>query len=150
MEWDILFQEEFLDLSKKKAVVITGTSKGIGNELAKNYLSQNFFVYGCSRSKSVIFDKNYSHKILDISHHARLIKWISAITKNKNIDMLILNAAIINRSLFMFENLKNIKKLINTNYSSNIFLLRIVLQQMIKNKSGTIVFFFININNHQR
>lgn len=141
MEWDTHSQEEFLDLSKKKTAVITGTSRGIGNELAKNYLCQNYFVYGCSRSRSLIVNKNYSHKILDISHHAHLIKWINGITKNTNIDILILNAAIINRSLFMFQNLKNIKKLINTNYLSNIFLLRIVLQQMIKNKFGTIIFF---------
>jgi short-subunit dehydrogenase len=141
LAWDIRFQVEFLGLSKKKIIVITGTSKGIGNELAKIYLSKNFFVYGCSRSQNTIFNKNYSHKILDISLHTNLIKWISGIIKNKKIDKLILNAATIKRSLFIFENLKNIKKSINTNYLSNILLVRLVLQQMIKNKSGTIVFF---------
>ncbi len=37
---------------KNKVVVITGASKGLGLEMAKEFLAQNYFVVGCSRQAS--------------------------------------------------------------------------------------------------
>ena len=50
--------------------VITGTSKGIGEYLAKYYLSKGHIVYGCSRTMPKWVDenvKNYFHYLLDVS-----------------------------------------------------------------------------------
>ena len=53
--------EEFLFLIRNSNIVITGTSRGVGYELTKKFLSNGNKVWGCSRSKSNIHKKNYFH-----------------------------------------------------------------------------------------
>ena len=97
-------------MNNKKNIFITGTSKGIGNKLAKLYLSKGFNVWGCSRSKNNINHIQYFHKKIDILDHKKLISFLRKLKKKKVfMDILVLNAAIISRSLFINENYKSIK-----------------------------------------
>lgn len=48
-------------------ILITGTSRGIGNFLAHHYLTEDYFVIGCSRSESSISNDNYYHFNVDVS-----------------------------------------------------------------------------------
>ncbi len=47
--------------------LITGTSKGLGLELAQCYLDLGYCVIGVSRSESKIVAKNYHHFIGDVT-----------------------------------------------------------------------------------
>lgn len=139
---DILYPEELSNLNNTKNIFITGTSKGIGKKLAKLYLSKGFNVWGCSRSKSSISHKKYFHKKIDISQHNKFISFLKDIRKKKiQIDILILNAAIISRSLFSNENYKSIKKNSDLNYVSNLITINFFLKDMIKARRGNIIFF---------
>ena len=40
-------------------ILITGTSSGLGKELAKHYLKKKFIVIGISRKKVKMIHKNY-------------------------------------------------------------------------------------------
>ena len=51
----------------KKVLLISGSSSGLGKDLAKYYIKKNYFVVGCGRKPSGIFSKSYSHTILDIN-----------------------------------------------------------------------------------
>jgi len=51
-----------------KKILITGTSRGIGKDLADYFLSDGFFVYGVSRSESSIGHNHYHHFQGDLSH----------------------------------------------------------------------------------
>ena len=92
----ILWAVGYLVLIKNKNILITGTSKGIGNFLAKKFLKTGNKVWGCSRKKNNINHKNYFHKKLDLNNEKKIIKWVKEIYKNNNfkIDILINNAAI--------------------------------------------------------
>ena len=43
-----------------KTIVITGTRKGIGKEMAEHYLAEGWQVVGCSRGEGSIEHAHYS------------------------------------------------------------------------------------------
>ena len=53
-------------MSKKRIVVITGTSRGIGRGLAQHFLRQGNVVCGCSRQPATIRHRQYRHFTLDV------------------------------------------------------------------------------------
>mgnify|MGYP001026524178 FL=1 len=57
-----------------KVALITGTSKGLGYELTKHYLSSGSIVIGISRSASSINDPNYYHCATDITKESSVEK----------------------------------------------------------------------------
>ncbi len=76
-------------------VLITGTSRGIGEYLANHYLSKKYTVIGCSRSAPIITHPNYTHFALDLSDESQIIHMFKEIRKTfARLDILINNAAI--------------------------------------------------------
>lgn len=140
---DILCVGVYSFLIKKKKIIITGTSSGIGKKLTQDLLRNNNIVWGCSRGKTIIKNRNYKHTRIDLTNFSSLKKWIKKIEieAGGKIDLLICNAAIMNRVLNLNDNIKNIVKTINTNLSTNIILASLVSKIMIKKKEGTIIFF---------
>ena len=62
-----------------KTIVITGTRKGIGKELAEYYLNRDWQVVGCSRGESATDHSNYEHFALDVSDEDAVVKMARAI-----------------------------------------------------------------------
>ena len=56
-----------------KTIVITGTRKGIGKEMAKHYLAEGWQVVGCSRGEGSIEHDHYQHFSLDVSDEDAVI-----------------------------------------------------------------------------
>ncbi len=126
-----------------KRIIITGTSSGLGLEIAKKFLNTGSYVWGCSRSKSNISHKNYNHTIVDLEKIIQINKWIKKIKRETmgKPDILILNAAYYKRSLNFFENEKDIIKTISVNLISPILLIKKITELMFKQNKGMIVFF---------
>ncbi len=77
-----------------KVVIITGTSKGLGFELARYYLGLGDIVIGISRSRSTIEDVSYYHCRIDITENSSvrvLREFVQSLPISK-IDILINNA----------------------------------------------------------
>lgn len=76
--------------------VITGASRGIGLELAKYFLENNYLVYGISRNiESINFNHNSLIKVnCDLLNINNLEKTIKKIRRENDIDVLINNAGI--------------------------------------------------------
>ena len=112
-----------------KKILITGTSSGLGHELAKK-LSKKYFVFGLSRSvgksKNLNF-KKFKHIKLDLSNFEDLNK-----LKFSNIECLINNASIFSMKPFNKISNKEIIEIINTNLIGTILLTRKIIQ---KNKN---------------
>ncbi|MDO6526763.1 SDR family NAD(P)-dependent oxidoreductase [Motilimonas sp. 1_MG-2023] len=51
-----------------RVVLVTGTSKGLGFEVAKQYVKLGFLVIGISRNKPLIIDENYHHLVGDVTN----------------------------------------------------------------------------------
>ena len=76
--------EEFLFLIRNSNIVITGTSRGVGHELAKKFLSNGNKVWGCSRRKSNIHKKNYFHTKINLCNETKIQNGLKKL-KNKQI-----------------------------------------------------------------
>jgi len=130
-------------LIKNYNIVITGTSRGIGLKLAKKFLNNGNYVWGCSKQKIKINNKKYFHTKLNLTKDKEVKKWIEKIEKEskKKIDIFIFNAAIYESCLNILDNNRSIYKTIETNLIAPIFITSLVSRIMIKKKYGTIIFF---------
>ena len=131
---------------KKKVIVITGASSGIGLEYAKHFAKNKIYNLAvCSRNLKIlkkefgIFKNVLVHKC-DVSKEPEIKKFIKkAVNKYKKIDILINNAG-----SCTFEFIENIKynKIVNdfkVNLFSNFIFIRECLPIMKKKRYGIII-----------
>ena len=123
-----------------RVIVITGTSKGIGLELAKYYLQKGDMVVGCARSQNNIKDKNYRHFVLDVSDERAVVDMIREVkTEFNKIDILINNAGIASMNHFLTTSFESVKKVFSTNFLGTFLFSREVGKIMMRQKFGRIV-----------
>jgi 3-oxoacyl-[acyl-carrier protein] reductase len=122
-------------------MLITGSSRGIGNYLANYYIDSGFIVIGCSRNECNIKNENYIHIIADISNEKEILNVFKIIRKNyKRLDILINNAAINPAILNVaFLPYKTIQDIYNVNVFAPILFCREAIKLMIRNKFGRII-----------
>jgi len=118
-----------------KVVLITGTSRGLGLELANYFLSQGWLVIGISRSKAPIFSDRYKHYNLDITDYESLSNSLTEIT---HIDVVINNAAIFKLEQFEKTDIDIIDSILDTNLKGSIYVTKCSLTKMVK--GGKIIF----------
>jgi len=125
----------------KSVMLITGTSKGIGNYLANYYVLKGFTVIGCSRSMCEIKNENYIHIIADLSNEDEILNIFKTIRKKyKRLDILINNAAINPAILNVaFLPYKTIQNIYNVNVFAPIMFCRESIKLMIRNRFGRII-----------
>ena len=101
----------------KPVMIITGTSKGIGKNLAKYYLENGFIVIGCSRGDMDIQLNNYQHYCLDVSNESLVKKMFKEIRKKYGrLDVLINNAGISSENHVLLTPLKKAQDSLDTNF----------------------------------
>ena len=61
-------------MDKSPVMLITGTRKGIGAQLAKHYTGKGYQVIGCSRKKVDFELNNYHHFCLDVTNETEVKK----------------------------------------------------------------------------
>ncbi len=123
-------------------IVITGTSKGIGEALSYHYLKQNHIVIGCSRKPSNIAHANYRHFELDVSDEKAVVSMIRAVKKEfDKIDVLINNAGMASMNHLLTTSVGSVEKLFNTNFLGTFLFIREVSKVMMKQKKGRIINF---------
>ena len=121
-------------------VIITGTSTGIGNAIAKNLLKHNVTVIGISR-KHTIKHKNYFAIFFDLNDVKNIKKILDDIIFNhKKIDAIISSAG-----YGVFENLENLKEkevidFFNVNLLAHILISKILVSHFKKKKTGHFIF----------
>ena len=134
----------------EKIAIITGASKGIGKEIAKQ-LSQSGIkiIAGYNQSekeakqlKEELKKQNIEIDIIkaDISKRENAKKIIQyTIEKYKKIDILINNAGISEYKIFTEETDEDFHKIINTNLYSTFVMTQEAIPNMIQNKNGCII-----------
>jgi len=124
----------------KKVMLITGTRKGIGKELAEYYLSLGCNVIGCSRGPGTIVNSGYRHYELDVSNEKDVVKMVRAVKKEfERIDILLNNAGIASMNHFLTTPYQTVQNIFNTNFFGTFLFSREVSKVMMRQKFGRIV-----------
>ena len=123
-----------------KVILITGTSKGLGKELALYYLSLGNVVVGCSRSEASVSHENYRHHSLEVSDEKKVIRMVRSTKKEfGRIDVLLNNAGIASMNHFLTTSMSSVEKIFATNFFGTFLFSREASKVMMKQKVGRIV-----------
>ena len=130
--------------TKKRQIVVTGASSGIGQSIAMRLLRQGHSVVGFSRRQisTPDFDSaEYSHQTIDISDLQALESRIPKLIK----DFDSVSAVVLCAGYGEFGNLEEfsydqIRRLIDTNLTAQLYFARAFLPQMKRFRQGDLVF----------
>lgn len=129
-------------ISERLIILITGTRKGIGYQLANYYLKKGHIVVGCSRSQLDLEHSNYSHYCLDVSNEQQVNNLFMNIRKEfGRLDVLINNAGMASMNHTLLTPLNTVNKLFDTNFVGTFLFSRQAVKLMKKNNFGRIVNF---------
>lgn len=139
-------------LLKHKTAIITGCNRGIGKSILETFSENGANIIACVREASPEFqnvvkeiEKKNKNQIFvenfDFNNEKESKDAGARINlKNKKIDILINNAGTIETSLFQMTSIEKFKKIFQINFFSQIAFTQQIIKNMIKNKSGSIVY----------
>ena len=131
---------------KKKNVIVTGASGGIGNSIIKTLYESgvNLLASGTKIEKLKELKLKFKDiKILkfDISQGDKIEEFIESASAelNGNLDCIVNNAGITQDNLAIRMSLDEWKKVIDINLTSTFLLSKFAIKKMLKNRSGKII-----------
>ncbi len=123
-------------------IVITGTHKGIGRQLAEHYLQAGHCVFGCSRSESDLEHPNYRHFLVDVSDEKQVMDFSGKVKKEVGfVDVLINNAGIASMNHFIMTPIDTAKRLMDVNYFGTVNCIRSFINLLKKSQHPRVVNF---------
>ena len=122
---------------KKRVVLITGVSSGIGLELAKKFIKKGDIVYGASRHKFAL--EGLNHIICDVSKLEDCKNAISQIVeKEKEIDLVINNAGMGISGSIENTSEEDARKIYDINFFGTFFMCKSALPNLRQSKGRII------------
>jgi len=133
----------------KKLVLITGVTRGLGRAMTEEFIKLGHTVLGCGRSKAAIeelrrgFGKPHDFYAVDVASEEDVKSWASLLLRTHGPpDLLLNNAGIINKNAPLWEvGAREFSEVIDVNLKGVANVIRNLVPEMIKRKSGTIVNF---------
>ena len=125
-----------------KTIVITGTRKGIGKEMAKHYLAEGWQVVGCSRGEGSIEHADYQHFSLDVSDEDAVIAMARKIkASHGKVEALLNNAGIASMNHALLTPASTVNRILQTNVVGTFLFCREMSKLMRRTNNGRIVNF---------
>lgn len=129
-------------MGKNQVMIVTGSRKGIGRQLAEYYATKGHTVIGCSRVPAGDAFKNYHHFCLDVSDEGAVKRMFSEIRKQHHrLDVVINNAGIASMNHLLVTPVETVHEILNTNVVGTFLFCREAAKLMKKNAYGRIVNF---------
>jgi len=123
-----------------KVVLITGGSSGIGKSVGIFLLEKGFIVYGTSRNPEKIQDHPFKLVALDVTNIETINAAVTeVISKERRLDVLVNNAGMGITGPIEETPTDEMRNVFNTNLFGAIDVMKAVLPQMRKQKSGLII-----------
>jgi 3-oxoacyl-[acyl-carrier protein] reductase len=114
---------------RSRRILITGTSRGIGREVAEHFLQLGDHVIGCARSDRTLDHPNYQHFVVDLSQQNEIAGMMSAIRRRRYpLDVLINNAGIASMGPAALQPPGTSRKMVEVNLCSLIHVTHDVLR----------------------
>jgi len=124
----------------KKVVLITGGSSGIGKSVGEYLLEKGFIVYGTSRNPTTIINHPFKLIALDVNSTESIKNAIDEIiVAEGKLDILINNAGMGITGPIEETPTNEMRKVFDTNFFGAIDVMKAVLPEMRKQKSGLII-----------
>jgi 3-oxoacyl-[acyl-carrier protein] reductase len=129
-----------------KKILITGASGGIGSSIADKFLKNNYEMILTSSSDTTLsnlkkkYGNNHHYYVLDFKKpddNIAILKKISE--EHPDLNVIVNNAGITDDSLLLRMKTDQWNNVIQANLSSNFTIIKALLPNMIKNKSGNII-----------
>ncbi|GKT07862.1 SDR family NAD(P)-dependent oxidoreductase [Desulforhabdus sp. TSK] len=104
-------------MTQKRQILITGTTKGLGDKLARHFLDEGDIVFGCARSPTDLTHDNYHHFCLDVTDAKGIKEVFFRIRQDfGRLDALINNVGIASMNAFALTPLETARKIMEVNY----------------------------------
>lgn len=135
--------------STTRTVLITGASRGCGRAMVERFVEAGLTVVGCGRTTSTVndvksrFGTPHRFDVVDVSDDQQVGDWARAVLNAGLVpDLLINNAAMINRSARLWEiSADEFQQIVNVNIVGVANVIRHFVPAMIEKSRGTIVNF---------
>ncbi len=122
--------------------IVTGSRKGIGLEITKFLLKNNYIVIGCSRKESLLKDSNYKHFAIDLNNEKDVLSMFSYCRKNYHrLDVLVNNVGIASMNHLLLMPTQSVRKILDTNFVTTFLCTREASKLMMLHKYGRIINF---------
>ena len=122
--------------------LVTGTSRGIGSNLAQGLCGRGHSVIGCSRGSADISHSNYRHFQLDICQEKSVQGMFADLARDKcPLDVLINNAGLAQSSPVLLTTQKSAQEILSINLIAAFVMAREALKLMKRRKFGRIINF---------
>lgn len=129
-----------------RTIVVTGCSYGLGEALVVDFIARGHTVHGCGRSADKMtaltkrFGAPHSFTAVDVGDDASVASWAKKVLGAGPVDLLINNAAIMNRQAPLWEQTaEEFDAMLRINVSGVVNCIRHFTPAMIERKSGVIV-----------
>ena len=123
-----------------KNVLVTGSSRGVGDILTGHFLEEGAVVIGVARGPATRQHDRYQHHLADISNPAEVQRLFATLrTTVKSIDILVNNAAVLTSQYAMIMPAGAAQAMVNLNLLAPFFVSREAAKLMRKGKAGRIV-----------
>jgi NAD(P)-dependent dehydrogenase (short-subunit alcohol dehydrogenase family) len=137
------------DKAKKKIVVITGVTRGLGRAMAEKFIALGHTVLGCGRNRQLIdelrqkYPKRHDFDVVDVTSDEEVQAWMARLHKKCGApDLILNNAGIINPTGPLWKiAAKDFSDVIDVNIKGSANVIRNFLPNMIKKHHGLIVNF---------
>jgi NADP-dependent 3-hydroxy acid dehydrogenase YdfG len=110
-----------------KTILISGTSRGLGQVTAEYFLSKGWQVIGVSRSLSSISHNRYTHYLIDITDYRSVNTLFNTLPQ---IDVLVNNSAVFVMKKFIDTDIADIDSIIDTNLKGAMYVTKCALKLM--------------------
>lgn len=128
--------------SERRVLILTGTSRGIGEYLARHYLESGWSVAGCSRGDAALEHENYFHRTVDVTDEKAVGAWVREAEKELGpIDAVINNAGAGRMNHALLTPGSTVDRLMELNFKGTFLVSREAGRRMQKRKQGRIVNF---------
>ena len=129
-----------------KKVLITGASGGIGKSLCEKFIESDAIIICTSsnveklKNLKNLYGNDHHYYLLNLTNKNSISDSVKQISKDhNNIDILINNAGTTNDNLFLRMKDEQWQNVIDINLNSNFYIIKGILPNMIKRKSGNII-----------
>jgi 3-oxoacyl-[acyl-carrier protein] reductase len=123
-----------------KTVLVTGSSRGIGELLARHFLAEGATVVGVTRGDGGWQHERYQHFQADIGDPAAVARLFAALRASvKTVDIVINNAAVLTSQYAMIMPASAAQAMVNVNLLAPFLISREAAKLMRKTKSGRII-----------